>query len=201
MGGLFPEPGQEQVSRPQPFIRRLWNSMKLTNQVARIFDRAIYVGVILASILLAFMMLSIAAEVVMRRIFNRPLMWVTDISEYTLLYVTFLGAAWVLKNEGHVRLDLVLSYLKPKSRATIDTMAAILGAMICLVVTWQSGKVTLWAISTGIEVMKAIQIARWIPLIVIPIGSFLLSIEFMRMVFRGRTREGVPKDFEQSEGD
>lgn len=148
----------------------------------------------MSSTLVAFLMLSISAEVVMRRIFGRPLMWVTDLSEYSLLYITFLGAAWVLKSDGHVRLDLIVSYFKPNMRAAIARWTSILGAIICFVVTWQSGKVTWWAIRTGIEVMKAIQIPKWIPLIVIPIGSFLLAIEFLKKAFKAGDGEMATED-------
>lgn len=53
-----------------------------------------------------FIMFSICVEVAMRQVFNKPLMWTVEISEYLQVYITFLGAAWVLKNDSAVNFFL-----------------------------------------------------------------------------------------------
>ena len=55
-------------------------------------------------------------EVFLRTFFNRPQEWVMELSEYALLYITFLSAAFVLKKEGHIVVDLVTCRLNVKKR-------------------------------------------------------------------------------------
>ena len=71
--------------------------MKLLAKFGAIFDRLLDVVSILACILLVFIMLSVCAEVVLRYFLGSPLIWVIEISEMNLLYITFLAIAWVLR--------------------------------------------------------------------------------------------------------
>ena len=50
-----------------------------------------------ATLIFVAMMLVVCAEVLLRYGFNSPISWVVEISEYALLWITFLGAAWVLR--------------------------------------------------------------------------------------------------------
>lgn len=163
--------------------------VKLKTKVAAIFGRITDIGAFLSCMLVAFMMLVISGEVVLRRILGRPLSWMTDVTEYSLLYIAFLGAAWLLREDGHVRIDLVLNYLKPRARAILNAATSGVGAIICLVITWESSRLTWWAMQTGLHVLKAIEIPKWIPLAIIPVGSFLLSIQFLINALTGSQDE------------
>jgi hypothetical protein len=83
------------------------------------FDRILDFFFVLAGILLAFSALSVAMAIVSRYFFNRPWGWVVEISEYILLYITFLVSARVLKKSvrnqyhhfDHLHRGLSHSYL------------------------------------------------------------------------------------------
>ncbi|MFC2122518.1 TRAP transporter small permease [Bacteroidota bacterium] len=159
-------------------------------QLQAIFERITDIGIALSATLVVFMMLAITAEVFMRRLLHNALPWVTDLTEYSLLYVTFLGAAWLLRKDGHVRLDLVLNKLGPKAKVILNRITSGIGAIICLIITWQGIKLSLWAIETGVAVLKAIETPKWIPLIIIPIGAFMLSVQFLMMALPHKNKNG-----------
>ena len=110
--------------------------MKLLTKSGTIFNRATGTGIILACVLLVFVMLSVNAEVVMRYFMRTPLVWVVEVSETLLLFITFLGAAWVLKKEGHIFLDVGLNLFKPRQQAALNTFTSIFGAVVCLLIFW-----------------------------------------------------------------
>ena len=108
--------------------------MNLLTKVANIFDRTIQVATLLAGILLIFLMLSVSADVVLRYFLGRPIGWVKEVAEYILLYIPFLVAAWVLRREGHVKMDMVLTRLNPRTQALVNIVTSSLGAVTFLVI-------------------------------------------------------------------
>ena len=89
-----------------------------------------------AGALIPLMMLVICGDVLMRYFFNRPMTWVLETAEYMLLWMTFLGAIWLLEKEGHVRMDLVLNRLKPENQALLNAITSILGVIACFAIAF-----------------------------------------------------------------
>jgi len=153
----------------------------LLTKASSIFDRIIGYAAFLAAIMLVFAMLSVSAEVAERSLINCTTPWVMEITEYILLCMTLLAAAWVLKKEGHVKLDLVLNYLSPRSQARINTITSIVNAVIFLVVTVYSLQTTLKLYQLGFyETETVLKTPKWIITSVIPLGSLLLFIQLVR---------------------
>ncbi len=155
--------------------------MKLLKKVASVFDGITNFLALLAAVLLILIMLSVTYDVVMRYFLGRPQIWVVEIAEYALLYITFLGAAWLLKKDGHVRMDLLLSRLNPEAQAILNTITSIIGVAACLTLTWYSTQVTWTYFQEGRYMNTALFFPIAPILLVIPVGSFLLFIQFLRM--------------------
>jgi TRAP-type mannitol/chloroaromatic compound transport system permease small subunit len=76
--------------------------------------------------LTAALMVSIGYEVIMRYVFRAPTLWSFDMS-YMLggsLYV--LGFAWVLRDDGNVRVDIISSRLPKKAQLYINLILTFL---------------------------------------------------------------------------
>lgn len=158
--------------------------MKLTTKAGTIFDRTVGLLAVLGAVLIVFTMLSITWEVfVARFLLDRPQMWVVEISEYSLLFITFLGTAWVLKRDGHVKMDLVLTRLNPRAQLVMNTITSTVGAIICLALTWYGARATWNAFQLGLYVMSILEPPRAVIFAIIPIGCFLLSIQFLRIIY------------------
>ena len=63
------------------------------NIVNRIFERILSIGTMLACILLIFIMFAISFDVILRYSVNHPLEWVVEISQYSLVGITFFAAS------------------------------------------------------------------------------------------------------------
>ena len=117
--------------------------MKLLRKAGAIFNsvnnRLIY-GVIA---LIVFSWLAVCFHVFFRYFLRSPFSWTVEIVSYTLLWMTFLGAAWLLRSEGHVRLDVVVNQLSPRAQAIINFITSIVGAVTCLFLTYY-GALTTW---------------------------------------------------------
>jgi len=158
-------------------------NLKLLTRSGTIFDRIIGFLFFLASVILALGVLIISVDVVLRYFVRQPLGWVIEVVAFSLLFITFLGAAWVLRIERHVKVDLVLNLLNPGARAALNITTSVLGGIMCLLLAWYSGHLT-WDLFQSGE--RTITVLEWLkaPLVaVIPLGSFLLSIQFLRRAY------------------
>lgn len=157
--------------------------MKLVIKVTHFFDRTINLLAAIACVIILFLMLITNYEVVMRYLLGQPTIWTVEVAEYAILYLTFLGAAWVLKKGGHVANDLVVGLLNPRAQALLNFITSVIGAIICLTVTWFGITVTWEVTQLGYTSDMPLRTPLNIVLIIIPIGSFLLFIQFLRNSF------------------
>ncbi len=149
----------------------------------RIIDSIIKYLAYLAAALLVFIAFAITIDVLLRFTFNYPLKWVFEATEYSLLIMTFLAATWVLKIDQHVKLDLLLTAFKRKTRARINAFTSLVMAVVCLVTTWSSAHFTLYLFQNGITITKYYTIPQFLIFIFIPTGFFLLFIQSLRRAY------------------
>jgi C4-dicarboxylate transporter DctQ subunit len=182
-------------------IGRERGSMSLLRRLSNFFDRFLVVMAVLAGILLIFSLLSINMEVASRYFLGRPMGWVTEISEYSLLYITFLAAAWVLKREGHVRMDIVLNYLSPRTQIMLDVFTSVISAIVCFILSWFGIKVTYELFQTAYFTPTVLELPKFIIVAIIFIGSILLLIQFLRRTSGHLSSWRALRDKEQSSGE
>jgi C4-dicarboxylate transporter DctQ subunit len=170
-------------------------------KVEIIFDRVLKAGASLAAFLLIFIMLSICVELVCRRM-GHPLMWVMEVTEYSLLYITFLGTAWVLEREGHVKMDIVVNALKTKIQALLGIITSVIGSVMSLYLVLYGIRVTWDYFERDVVECTPLLTPTFIILLIIPLGSIPLLIQFLRRAFgylviwkassSGKTHEPIP---------
>ena len=148
--------------------------------IVRLFDRIIEIGREAAIAMIIFSMLAISARVIIRYTFGFPINWVVDVSTILQLYLTFLAAAWLLREEGHISLDILFLFLKPRHRFLLQIINSILSSVMCAIITvygvietWSSWKLDL-------HLDMPMEPPKWVLIIVIPLGTFLLFIQFIR---------------------
>ena len=156
------------------------------------FDRFNGFLTIIAAVLSVLIMLAVTITVVTRYFFDFvPKGWF-ELWEYSIVYITFLGSAWLLNREGHVVMDVVTSHLKPKAQNILNIVSSILGAMGCLALTYWGILVTVESGLAGhLELYGELYPPEWTILWIIPFGSLLLSIQFMRRIYRYSTGRGA----------
>ena len=109
---------------------------------------------------------------------NNP--WLVELSEITLLYITFFGAAWVLGNDKHVAIDLIIERISGVTQRWLHLALSLLAAVTCFTLVWFGILVALDQFQNEIRepTIMAPQ-SFWITL-VIPFGFLLLGVQFLR---------------------
>ena len=134
----------------------------------------------MATLLPVAITVAVCLEVFMRYVINQPLVWVVELSEYALLYICFLGTAWALHNDNHVKVDIVLNILPHRVRRACGVISSLLGiAISAILLIW--GTLATWEkFQSGAYNPTVVEFPAWIVLLCIPLGSFFLGIRFLR---------------------
>lgn len=155
----------------------------LLNKAGIWFDRALNGMAVIAGVILLFMMLSVCYDVLMRYVLHIPQGWVVEVCEYMMIYLTFFGGAWLLREGGHVNVDIVYYLISPKSIRRFKIFTTFLGAVSTLFLVIYGTAATLDLYQRGITEIKMLEIPKWMLEWVIPFGSIFLSIEFSRQFY------------------
>ncbi len=91
----------------------------------------------------------IVYEIVMRYIFHLPTLWVSESMVFGCGMSYVLGAAWALKDNRHVKIDLVYGKLTARQRAVIDSITYLFFALYLGMFLWAASKYTWQSILVG----------------------------------------------------
>ncbi len=165
--------------------------MKFLFRLGRIADRINILMVVISAILLIGMTFIVGTDITLRYVFYRPLGWVKEISEYILVALGFLVAAWILKDDGHVKMDLVINNVSRKTQTLMNLITSVISTIVVLVITFFSFRVIADFYRTKLVTPSVLEPPKWILLIPILLGSLLLAIQFIRRTYGliGRWKE------------
>ena len=149
-------------------------------KIGGFFDRAITFLAMLASWLPLVIMLTVCLEVTMRYFFGSPITLAVEVSEFSIWFITFLGMAWLLKEEGHVNIEFLVDFLTPKNRNLLNSLTSIVGAAMCLAMVIFGAQSTWTSFEIGRVTRTAMMVKQWPLLIVLPVCFFFLFIQFIR---------------------
>lgn len=137
----------------------------------------------IAGAMLVWLMVSVITSVVMRNAGLQPFAWLFTSSEYAILYMTMLGAPWLVRERGHVHIELVTAALPPRIRRVVSRMVAALCAIVCVILAWKGTEMFLTNIARNDLDVRAYYFPKWILTIAFPISFTLMAIEFSRFIF------------------
>ena len=133
-----------------------------------------------AVIIVPLVALAITFEVVMRYFFNAATIWAADAAAYSLLWIAFLSGPWLIRHEGHIRIDFLVQRLWRRPRAWLAAVAYLLGAAVMSVVLWQTLGATIEAYVRNSHMLGSWEIPRVLVWWVMPLGSLGMVIELLR---------------------
>lgn len=131
-----------------------------------------------ASLILAMSFL-ITYDVVARTAFGISSPWVFDLSEYSLVWVTFLAAPWVLLKDRHVRIEILVDIIGVRFQRALGVFVSIVALITCLVLFWRTGLAAIDYYDRGVMTPRIWSIPRVWPYIAVPVGSALLVGAFL----------------------
>lgn len=84
--------------------------------------------------------LIVVSEVIMRYIFNRPIIGVWDISGMLQGLIVIFGGGYAILHKGHVSMDILVSKLSARKRALVDSITDALVIVAITLFLWKVGE-------------------------------------------------------------
>jgi TRAP-type C4-dicarboxylate transport system permease small subunit len=156
------------------------------HRLIRAYDAVISGMAVIAGMLLVWLMLSILISVAMRNAGLQPFPWLFLSGEYGLFYLTMLGAPWLVRERGHVHVELLTAALpRPLQRALSRAVAGLCVA-VCLVLAWYGAELVAQNIERRAFDVRAYFTPKWLLTIAFPVSFGLMAVEFARFTFGAR---------------
>lgn len=174
------------------------------DKLSRAFNRIIDIMAFLAAALIIFSMISVSINVLMRYIIGKPLIWVTEVNGYLLLYATFLASAWIMRKDAHVKVDIVMNWLPPRAKVVVNIINSFICIVVMVVILIHGTIVSLDFWQRGVYNPTILMFPKAFLVVVIPIGCFFLAFVFMSKIVLARNElnflmYGKKNCYEQSE--
>ena len=160
---------------------------RLISAVARLSQAG---GVVAVGLLLAAVLV-ICQMVFIRYVLKGSAIWQHEFVTFSLIGVTFIGAPYVLLTRGHVNVDLVPLYLRPRARFALAVLANLITLVFCAALAaygfafWYEAWINDWHAQT---VWRP---PLWVPYFAVPLGMGLLALQCLAQILALLTgREG-----------
>ena len=149
--------------------------MKLAEKVIALVSRWLNnIGMVF----LAFLMLVITADVLMRGILNKPIRGANEIAELTMLIIVFLGIAYAQHLKANISVGILFDKFPGKVQDILNIFIYLLCLGICAVILWQT-----FSYHSYLTELKRTSLILEIPVapfqIIMIIGFFMLCIVFI----------------------
>jgi len=139
---------------------------------------------IAAGFLMAAMMVVICLDVVLRNLGYQSSAHFFTFTEYALLAVPCLGAPWLVREKGHIYVEILLMALKPRPRAVLTYVIGAMCIAVCAILAWYGFEVTLRDFLDNEKDVRSLDMPRWMVVGFIPLAFAMMGIEFLRFLVR-----------------
>jgi C4-dicarboxylate transporter, DctQ subunit len=150
--------------------------------LSALYLRLLELLAVVAGVLLAAMAVAIVVDVVVRNLGLQPPAHTLTLTEYGLLYVTMLGAPWLVREKGHVYIELLTAAVSPRTRFWLTRVVYALCVLTCAVIFWFSLDVTIAHWQRDVIDIRSFDMPRWLLTTSIPLSFGLMAIEFGRFL-------------------
>lgn len=132
-----------------------------------------------AMLLLASAVLVVVHMIFVRYVLGWSTIWQTEFVVYAIVAATFLGSPQVLLQRGHVNVDLLPNAAGPGGRLAMKLVADLVSLAFAAILAWSGWVYFYEALSEGWTTETVWALPLWIPLLPLPLGIGLLSLQYV----------------------
>jgi C4-dicarboxylate transporter DctQ subunit len=152
--------------------------------ISRAYDVLLYGMAWCAGLLIAAMMVVITIDVVVRNLGYQSSAHFFTFTEYALLIVPCLGAPWLVREKGHIYVEILLMYLPARARRALTVLIGLACVAVCLVLAWYGLEVTVTDWRQAERDVRSVDMPRWLVVGWIPLSFLMMALEFARFLWR-----------------
>jgi len=139
---------------------------------------------LLAGALMVAMMAMIVADVALRNLGYQSSAHFFTFTEYFLLLIPLLGAPWLVREKGHIYIELLIAALAPRARRSLVLAVVFLCLAVCLVLAWYGAAITVQNFVQNEKDVRSFDMPRWMLMLSMPLAFGMMALEFLRLLAR-----------------
>jgi len=138
-----------------------------------------------ATMYLVFVMMFILIlSFVTRNIINIPLIWIIEMAQFVMTGYYLLGGGYSMLTDDHVRMDLIYSKLKDKTKALLDSLTSVFLIFYLLVLFYGSISSLTYTIETNQKLFTAWAPYVWPIKSIMTFGIGLMLLQSIAIFFK-----------------
>lgn len=141
-----------------------------------LIGRVNFGGALFGGLAVFCMCLTITYDVILRYFFNRPTQWAVEVGELLMLPTVFLAAALVLRDDGHIRADILYRRITGFKRIVLDLALYIMGLAWSFVLLWEGWQIFYEFLKRG-KTTPSAELPTYPPMFLAAVGCTFLVIE------------------------
>jgi TRAP-type C4-dicarboxylate transport system permease small subunit len=145
---------------------------------------------VLGGVLMVAMMVSIVTDVVLRNLGTQGSAHLFTFTEYWLLLIPLLGAPWLVREKGHIYVEVVLANLSPAAQRTATRLILVACVAVCAILAWYGAEITMRNYVQSDMDVRSFDMPRWRLMAFMPLSFGMMAIEFLRFLLRGESPYG-----------
>ena len=131
-------------------------------------------------------------NVILRYCFASGWAWAEELTQYIIVWTTFVGAACCVSEGSDITIDSILSLLNKKGQKIVSCITYVISIIFLLIMIYSSVSMVQRAYVNG-QTATSMNLKMWIIYIAIPVGAALTVlriIEKLVYTIKGEGKEG-----------
>ncbi len=126
---------------------------------------------IIAGIFMLVMTLTTCMNVILRYGFNNPLQWAEELSRYSFIWLTFIGAALATKHKRHIAIDSIVLVLPGRIRAFCYVLIDLIILGLTLVMIYYGMVLA----SSATQPTSTLKVPQYVVYFAVPFSALLIA--------------------------
>lgn len=150
----------------------------MNSTLDRAVGGAVRLGAMLAGLCMTALVVMILAQVLGRNVFGISVAFALDLGGWLFVALSFLGMGWVLREQAHIRLTLLVDRARPRTQAWLLLLANVLSLAFCLLFLASVWRNFVQVYRTGVTAPGALDVPLYPVWAVVLVGTVLLVLQF-----------------------
>ena len=139
-------------------------------------------------------------NVVLRYVFRSGLHWSDEVIRYVMIWISFIGITFGIRQDKLMAVDLVLNYVGPGWERFIRLVNNLLGLLFSVLILYY-GIIAVSAMAKSTQVSPALEAPMYIFYAVIPLSGALMILEFIFACLRTITGQETEESVQGERGE
>ena len=173
-------------------------ALRILERVATAANRA---SMAVACIFLCVLTGLVAVAVICRYVFNAPVSFAEEISQYMMVGIVFLGLGYVMQKDRHIRVELIYDLVPAGIKTALAVIIEVATLVYAVLMTGASVSLFWCYLERGSRAFTILETPLMYPALLLVVGSGLLTLQIVSQVLRRCLSGGITVDHGSATGE